>query len=182
MAQVFISHASADSTVASSVAGWLRQEGHEIFLSGDPECGMATGDAWRQRLLDELFHADALLAVVTQAFRKSVWCAAEIGAALATGLRILPLLAEPAVSSPLLSSAITQQAVLEDDGTTARARLLEALRRMDGAGVATSAEQVVYPGLAAFTAGQTRMFFGRTTESRRLAERLRAPADSAGGG
>src|SRR5262249_55030631 len=65
-------------------------------------------------------------------------------------------------------------------GVTARAELLTVLQAMDGAdGTAWSVVPLVYPGLDAFTARQARVFFGRDSESRQLAERLRAPAPSA---
>ncbi|WP_198287015.1 TIR domain-containing protein [Frankia sp. QA3] len=174
MAQVFISHASADFVVAERVAGWLRAAGHRTFLDHDLENGLGVGDVWTKRLFEELYEADALVAVVTAAFGESPWCAAEVGIALANGLRLLPVRAGPDAAHRLISSEI-QWTDLDRDGETARAALLESLRRLDGVdGRTWSADATVYPGLAAFTTGQSRVFFGRATESRQLAERVRA--------
>jgi WD40 repeat protein len=183
MARVFVSHATADLAIATRIVDWLRGGGHDFFLCPDLRNGLAVGDPWPARLFDELSRADALLAVITTAFRESEWCSAEVGAALATGLPILPVRAELNVSSPLTSDETLQAVVLDGDGSTAQERLLEALRRIDGADVPSeSDEHTVFPGLAPFTAREARMFFGRKAESSRLAERLRALARSAGGG
>ncbi len=200
MARVFISHASEDLGVARRVTDWLCQAGHDVFLSYDLERGIVVGDAWVQRLFDELYAADALVALVTTGFTRSPWCAAEVGIALAHGLRILPVRttlcpsgrraswrrmlpvqAEPAVAYRLISTD-TQWTILDSDGTTARNALIEALRRLDGTGETTSTPSVVYPGLAAFTTGQARVFFGRSADSRALADRLRVPTGRHGSG
>ncbi|WP_239311009.1 toll/interleukin-1 receptor domain-containing protein, partial [Frankia sp. Cj3] len=183
MAHVFVSHATQDLAVAGTVAGWLRHAGHSVFLAEDLRDGIAVGEAWVRRLFDELFRADALLAVVSDAFRRSEWCSAEIGAALATGLRVLPVPTTGDTVSPLIPPEIIQRVVLDSDGgDTARRRLVEALRRIDSPDDAQPGDtSVVYPGLAAFTAAQARMFFGRAAETRQLAERLRAAARQGGG-
>jgi len=182
VARVFISHSSTDLAAARTVADWMEAAGHTVFLSGDLRAGIVVGEAWVERLFAELARADALLTLVTAAFRRSEWCAAEVGAARATGLLVLPVQADPNVVSPLLPAETTQWAVLDGDGRAAREQLLEALRRLDGADSSVEGTEVVYPGLAPFTTGQARMFFGRAEETRRLADRLRVPPGPDGGG
>lgn len=173
MAQIFVSHASGDVGVAETIAGWLREAGHRVFLDRDLEGGLYVGDVWVQRLFEELYQADALVAMVTAAFGRSQWCAAEVGIALSNGVRLLPVRAEPGATHRLIGGDV-QWAVLEPAGGNARADLLNVLRAMDGAnGSAWSAAPLIFPGLDAFTAGQARVFFGRNSESRQLAERLR---------
>ncbi len=176
MAQVFISHASVDFAIAERLSAWLRAAGHRTFLDHDLESGLGVGDIWARRLFEELYEADALVAVVTDAFGQSPWCAAEVGIALANRLRLLPVRVDTHVDHRLISNEI-QWTDLDGDGESARAALLEALRRLDGVDSGPwSADLTVYPGLAAFTAGQARIFFGRAAESRQLAERVRAQA------
>jgi hypothetical protein len=175
VARVFVSHASGDLSAAETIADWLREAGHRVFLDRDLEGGLDLGDVWVKRLFEELYQADALVAVVTAAFARSQWCAAEVGIALANGVRLLPVRAEPGASHRLVADL--QWTVLDPASTQARADLLHVLRGMDGAdGTVWSAAPQIYPGLDAFTAGHARVFFGRDGESRQLAERLRAPA------
>jgi WD40 repeat protein len=176
MARVFVSHASSDLDVAEMIASWLRAAGHRVFLDRDLEVGLKVGDVWVKRLFEELYQADALVAVLTAAFGQSQWCAAEVGIALANGVRLLPVRAEPGASHRLVAEDV-QWTVLDSAGDKARTELVNVLQTMDGAdATAWSAAPLVYPGLDAFTAGQARVFFGRDSESRQLAERLRAPA------
>jgi hypothetical protein len=178
VARVFISHANQDLTVARRIAGWFRDAGHRVFLDNDLG-GLRPGDALADRLFAELYAADCLVAVVTAAFVASPWCAAEVGIARAHGLRILPVRVEKDASHPLIPSE-TYSIDLDGDGTPAQAMLVEALRQLYGA--LWAAGLPLYPGLVPFDAGQARVFFGRNSESRRLAEQLRLPVGPAGGG
>jgi len=176
VARVFVSHAGSDLGVAETIAGWLREDGHRVFLDHDLEDGLKVGDVWGKRLFEELYQADALVAVVTAAFGQAQWCAAEVGIALANGVRLLPVRAESGASHRLIGEDV-QWTEWEPAGRTARTDLLKVLRGMDGADAAAwSAAPLIYPGLDAFTAGQARVFFGRDGESRQLVERLRALA------
>ncbi|MCM3885704.1 TIR domain-containing protein, partial [Frankia sp. R82] len=178
-----MSHSARDVVLAGRVADWLSEAGHAVFLSGDLHRGVAVGDAWVDRLFGELARADALAAVITEGFNGSLWCAAEIGAARATGLTILPIQADRDVTSPLIPVETTERVIVDGEGAAARTWLLEALRRLDGTAEGNGdGAGVVYPGLAAFTTGQARMFFGRAGETRRLADRLRVAVRPGGGG
>jgi WD40 repeat protein len=178
MAQVFISHASADLETASRVSTWLQAAGHRVFLDVDLEHGLRVGDAWRDRLFEEIHRADAIVCIVTNAFRASPWCAAEVGIAQAYGLRLLPVRAETGAAHPLISRSIQWADLSMDtpDAERTRAKLLQALRTLDATGGGWSLDRSPYPGLRAFDANLARVFFGRKAETRRLAERLRAPA------
>jgi WD40 repeat protein len=178
VARVFISHASEDVAIALKVRDWLRSAGHEVFLDRDLEVGLRVGDAWRQRLFEEINRADALVCIVTRAFAASPWCAAEVGIAQAYGLRVLPVRAERAVEYRLISSE-TQWADLTGNAAWARAELVEALHRLDGMGGTSGSDgSRPYPGLRAFDADLARFFFGRKAESDQLAKLLRASARS----
>ena len=47
MANVFISHAGADSGWAKQVHGWLKEDGHEVFLDRDRNDGVLPGEEWK---------------------------------------------------------------------------------------------------------------------------------------
>jgi len=104
VARVFLSHATEDRRVAGEVHGWLSTDGHEVFLDQDLRDGITVGEQWQDRLYERLRWADAVLCLITAAYVRSVWCAAEVGIAQSRGARLLPLLAEQGVMHPLLGS------------------------------------------------------------------------------
>jgi TIR domain/AAA ATPase domain len=177
VARVFVSHASADHRLAGEVHGWLTADGHEVFLDQDLRDGLVLGEEWQRRLHDRLRWADAVVCVITSAYRASTWCAAEVGIAQAHGSRLLPLAAEPGVEHPLLAFGTFQYADLTDDPDAARAALAEALRRVDAAGGWGWPDgRSPFPGLRPFEPELHRVFFGRHAEVAALADLLRSPA------
>ncbi|MGH3872112.1 MAG: TIR domain-containing protein [Pseudonocardiaceae bacterium] len=180
MAKVFVSHASEDAALAGEVHRWLIDDGHEVFLAQDLRGGIAVGDQWEQRLYERLQWAQVVVCLVTAAYVTSLWCAAEVGAARTTGKRLLPVLAEPGVDYPLLTSL--QLADLTRDPVAARAALAEALRRVDAAGASGwPDDRAPFPGLRPFESDEHRVFFGRSGDVDKLAERLRSPSERAEG-
>ncbi len=178
MARVFVSYASKDLVLAREVHGWLVEAGHEVFLDQDPRDGIALGEPWRQRLHERLRWADAVVCVVTSAYRESTWCAAEIATAQARGSRLLPLHAEPDLAHPLLTDV--QHTDLTRDPVAARAALLAALRQIDAAGGSGwPDDRSPFPGLRPFDVDRHRVFFGRTDEIKQLAELVRSAAEGA---
>lgn len=178
MAEVFVSHASADLATAELLHGWLRADGHQVFLDRDLADGILVGDDWQRRLNQQLRRADAVVCVLTRAFRESAWCAAEIAVAQSRGSLLLPVLAEPGAEHPLLGPVQHADLTVEPDAV--RKRLREALRDVDRAGGVGWPDGVSpYPGLRPFDTGQQRVFFGREREVRELTTMLRSPAESA---
>ena len=51
MASIFLSHASQDTELASDVAQWLLEAGHDVFLDQDVTHGITVGDDWEDREL-----------------------------------------------------------------------------------------------------------------------------------
>jgi hypothetical protein len=171
--RVFLSHASADLDTAVRVHGWLTAAGHEVFLDRHRRDGVRVGDAWEARLHEELRGADAVVCIVTAAYRTSTWCTAEVAVARSRGSLLLPMRAEPDVTHPLLTAL--QYADLATDPTGAREHLLATLRRL----VATGGrgwldERSPFPGLRAFEPEDRLAFFGRDRDVERLAEALRS--------
>jgi hypothetical protein len=118
---------------AIQVREWLRTAGHDVFLDRALEEGLRVGDAWRNRLYEELYRADVLICLLSSAFAASTWCAIEVGVAQAYGVRVLPVVVEPGATHTLVSGE-TQWADLAADPDHVRHDLVEALRRVDVAG------------------------------------------------
>ena len=183
VARVFVSHASEDQLVAARLHGWLVDDGHEVFLDRDLRDGIAVGEVWEQRLYERLRWADAVVCLITSAYRGSAWCTAEVGIAGSLGSRLLPVLAEPGQMHPLLPSSRYQYTDLAGDPDAARAAMGEALRRVDAAGgLGWADDRSPFPGLQPFEDDLHRVFFGRHAEVEALASLLRSPAGVAGGG
>ncbi len=179
VARVFVSHASEDLALACELHQWLVTSGHEVFLARDGRDGIALGEAWREHLRERLRWADAMVCLVSPAYLASTWCTAEVTAAQVLGSRLLPLRLEPGLAHPLLSTDILQSSDVSADPVAARVAVAEALRRLDAAGGAGwSDDRCPFPGLRPFDIGWHRVFFGRTEETKQLAERLRS--DTAG--
>ncbi|MFD9737627.1 TIR domain-containing protein [Umezawaea sp. NPDC059074] len=178
MANVFVSHAGEDLRVAAEVREWLVADGHRVFLDRDLRDGIAVGEEWEKRLHERLRWADAVVCVVTEAYVRSAWCAAEVGIARSRGSRLLPLHAEAGVEHPLLTSV--QHADLAPDPAAARQALAAALGRVDRTGGLGWVDgRSPFPGLRAFEADLHQAFFGRDEDVEALAGLLRSPAERA---
>jgi TIR domain len=171
--KVFISHSSKDQKSTEEVQRWLVAEDHEVFLDQDLRDGIEVGEDWQQRVNERLRWANAVVCVVTSAFRTSAfrtseWCHYEVGYAQARGSRLLPVRAEPGIDHPLVKA--THYADLTEDPSKARAALVEALRRIDAAGgLGWADDRSPFPGLRAFEVEDHRVFFGRHGEVEKLA-------------
>ena len=76
---IFISHSSADATVADELARRLEAEGHRsVFLDFDPERGIPAGRNWERELYDQLRSCQAMVVLCSKASMASKWCFAEV--------------------------------------------------------------------------------------------------------
>jgi energy-coupling factor transporter ATP-binding protein EcfA2 len=178
VAHIFISYATADRAVADEIARWLRAAGHEPFLADDLRDGISVGEDWKQRLYRELREVDAVVGVVTSSFVASNWCSAEVGIADALGCRLMPVRAEAGVVHPLMRNL--QYADYQADPGRARDRVLQAVRLLDDDSGTWREGENPFPGLEAFTAARSRVFFGRAAEAREVGNRLRAMGGTGG--
>lgn len=178
MARVFVSHASEDLALAFELHRWLVDDGHEVFLDQHLHDGIAVGEQWKQQLHERLRWANAVVCVVTSAYLASEWCTAEVSTALSWGNRLMPVRAEPGVTHALLESI--QHTDLIPDRVAARAKLAEALGRVDAAGDPSWPDgRSPFPGLRPFDIDLHRVFFGRVREVDQLAGLLRSMAERA---
>ena len=177
-----MSHASEDHVLTAELHHWLVEDGHDVFLDQDLRDGIGLGDEWEPRLHERLRWADAVVCLVTESYRKSLWCAAEVAIARSRGSRLLPLWGERGEPYPLLTPSRYQYADLVRDRVAARAKLREALYRLDvGGGSGWQDDLSPFPGLRRFDLDRHGVFFGRTNEVGELATRLRSPSDSSNG-
>jgi WD40 repeat protein len=177
VANVFISHTGADIGWAQQIHGWLSEDQHSVFLDVDQHDGVRAGEEWRPRLYERLRWADAVICVVTPAYLESAWCAAEIGAAQALGIEILPV---RAASEPLDDQLLTTKQYVDvvRDASGGRDRLRLRLSVIDGSGGRGWPDDASpYPGLRSFQLREHRVFFGRGREIKEITERLRSPAE-----
>ena len=175
MARVFISHAGADTACAKQLYQWLKEDGHEAFLDQERDDGILPGEDWEKRLYKELRKADAVVCIVTESYLKSVWCAAEIGAARALGAELLPVQFSSTDELHTLLKPL-QGLNAARDPVEARERLRLRLSVIDGGGGwGWPDERSPYPGLRPFDLDEHRVFFGRAREITQIAERLRSP-------
>jgi hypothetical protein len=88
--QLFISYARPDRTRAESLTLSLRQAGITVWLDSD----LVGGQAWWDRILDQLRTCDAVVVVMSRASIKSAACRSEREYAMKLGKAILPLTIE----------------------------------------------------------------------------------------
>ncbi len=81
--RVFLSHASADEESLEPLAAYLRGLGVEVFLCAD---SIASGSGWQRQITKALDSAPAVLFMLSRASASSVFCAWELGYAMARGL------------------------------------------------------------------------------------------------
>jgi len=176
---VFISHTDVDAGWADRICQWLAHDGHAVFLDHDLHDGVAAGEDWEARLYERLRWADVVVCVVTPAYARSIWCAAEIGAARAQGSELIPVrVTSDPVEHPLLT--LKQYVDVMRDQVEARGRLRSRLGVIDGGGGRGWPDGTSpYPGLRPFELGFRRVFFGRGREITQIAERLRSRAERA---
>ena len=177
MAQLFVSHSSADNELAAKVKDCLADLGYEsVFLDFDPTGGLVPGQAWRDQLFTNLDACDAVVFITTPKSIASQWCHSEL--ALTRWLRkpILALLVDGCDPHPLIADLqglqITSDAIDPDRVRAALAALgLDQEARWD-------ASRSPYPGLRAFDESYAAVFFGRDRQIDQLRQLVDPPSRS----
>jgi WD40 repeat protein len=186
LAEIFISHASADNTPAVRVAEALRLAGHGVFLDSDRAEGIAPGAAWQRTLLRELRICDAVVFLNSMASRASMWCHSELVVATDLGKRLYSLdLGPDLLPHPLLGSV--QGIVFGsgtgdgiDDGIGRLTASLETSGLAIRAGFRWERGRPPYPGLVAMDVADAGVFFGREDEVKELVARVDGPLGGRG--
>jgi len=96
MSKIFISHSSADNAAALALAQWLAASGWaDYFLDLSPSRGLAPGEKWQEALKAAADRCEAVICLISPAWRSSDWCDREFYVAKLLGKRIFAVLIEP---------------------------------------------------------------------------------------
>lgn len=88
---VFISYARANKEIVESICESLQRSGVAIWM----DKRLIGGDDWVSELETQLINCHGVLAIVSQAFSNSKYCAREVMFADALGKPLIPLIIEP---------------------------------------------------------------------------------------
>jgi WD40 repeat protein len=96
VARVFISHSSANSAEALALGQWLESQGwSDYFLDVSADRGIVPGERWMAALAGAVDRCEAVLFLISSAWRDSKYCFAEFFEAKKLGKRIFGLIIEP---------------------------------------------------------------------------------------
>ena len=203
MSRIFISHSSVNNAAALALASWLETKGwSDYFLDIDDSRGIAPGERWMAALAGAVDRCEAVIFLVSPAWRDSKYCFAEFFQAKNLGKRIFGVIVEPIPLSQLPEQMTAEWQVcdLTDAGdpvsfTVARLPFvretvvsfpragLEALARgLQKAGLDASTfvwppegepDRSPYPGLRALEEVDAAVFFGREASIVRAIDQMR---------
>src|SRR5215470_8444972 len=95
MSKIFISHSSANNAAALAVGQWLKTEGWaDFFLDVSPSHGLTPGERWQEALKTATDRCEAVLFLISPAWRDSRWCLAEFLLAKQLGKKIFGVVIE----------------------------------------------------------------------------------------
>jgi uncharacterized protein YjbI with pentapeptide repeats len=96
--QLFVSYARRDHDLADKLATELRRRGFRVFLDTSD---IDPGDNFVSKLVKEIKHSTAIVAVVSEHYCLTRWGQAELYSALASNRVVIPVLIAPATMSVL---------------------------------------------------------------------------------
>lgn len=109
MSRIFVSHSSANNASALAVGRWLVDNGWEdYFLDLEPAKGLRPGQRWQEALKAAANRCEAVLFLISPAWRDSNWCIAEYVLAKSLGKTVFGVLIE-AVSLESLPKEISAE-------------------------------------------------------------------------
>ncbi len=176
MAQIFISHSSADGKEAAELLEWLRTQGFaSTFLDFDDERGIAPGEKWESTLYREISACDAVILILTENWFRSKWCFVEFAQARALGKAIFPLVETPTKEKFIGDDIQLLDLVKDREGGLDRLRSeLTRIAMNRRGGLPWDNKRPPYPGLMAFEEADAAIYFGRDDDIRGLIQRLEA--------
>ena len=102
MSRIFLSHSSSNSAAALALASWLQSQGwDDYFLDISERRGIAPGERWMAALAGAVDRCEAVIFLVSPAWRDSKFCFAEFYQAKNLGKRIFGVIVEPIALSQL---------------------------------------------------------------------------------
>ena len=207
MSRIFISHSSANNVAALALSQWLEQKGwKDHFLDVDAERGLSPGQRWQAALAAAVDRCEAVIFLISPAWRDSPWCLAEFHQAKSLGKPIFGVLVEDTPIHTLRQEMTTEwqlcnlvdgdervsfsvgkppvvPAATTDFAADGLNRLQIGLNRA-GLDPSTFAwpppqdpDRSPYPGLRALDARDAAIFFGRDASIVRAIDQLRQIRD-----
>jgi hypothetical protein len=102
MSRIFISHSSVNNAAALALASWLETKGwSDYFLDIDDSRGIAAGERWMAALSGAVDRCEAVVFLVSPAWRNSEYCFAEFFQAKNLGKCIFGVIVQPIPLSQL---------------------------------------------------------------------------------
>ncbi|MCY1390223.1 Protein TolB [compost metagenome] len=96
MSRIFLSHSSTNNAQALALGKWLETQGwSDYFLDIDEDRGIAPGERWMAALAGAVDRCEAVIFLVSPAWRDSKYCFAEFYQAKNLGKRIFGVIVEP---------------------------------------------------------------------------------------
>jgi WD40 repeat protein len=112
--KIFISHSSKNNAAALALARWLELHGWgDYFLDISAERGLAPGERWQAALKVAADRCEAVIFLISPAWRESRWCLAELLLAQQLGKAIFGVMIE-AVDLDTIPMGMTTQWQLSD--------------------------------------------------------------------
>jgi len=203
MSRLFISHSSANNAAALALASWLDANGwSDYFLDIDDNRGIAPGERWMAALAGAVDRCEAVIFLVSPAWRDSKFCFAEFYQAKNLGKRIFGVIVEPIplsqlpeqmtadwqvcdlsdASDPVFFSVARLPFVPQTAVSFPRAGLEALARGLQKAGLDASTfvwppdgepDRSPYPGLRALEEVDAAVFFGREAAIVRAIDQVR---------
>lgn len=87
--KIFISYAASDSHLARRIARQIEKVGAEAWLDS---FAVKEGPDFKVKIQDQLRRSDEVIAILSEHSAQSQWINFEIGAALALGKRVTPIM------------------------------------------------------------------------------------------
>lgn len=173
MADIFLSHSSADCNAAARINSWLERDrvGWSVFLDAQPMAGIEAGQDWQDRLRSELQRCRVVLAVVTADWLASRWCFAEAVTATFHGKDFFGVLPGDLSDDQLkVAPPIVHERQRQRVDLATGAGWEELLHALDQSGLDPKGWFPIpkdvgpYPGFVAFEERDAGVFFGRDAE------------------
>jgi WD40 repeat protein len=173
VADIFLSHSSADNDIADWIKVRLERERESwsIFLDKHPRDGIIAGQNWQDRLRSELQSCRIVVAIITPSWLASQWCFTEAVTAAFRGKDFIGVLSDDLsdkdmdAAPPIVHER--QRQLLDINTGSGWDELLFAL---DRSGLDPSQWFPIppgvgpYPGFVAFEEKDAGVFFGRDQE------------------
>lgn len=98
MPQVFLSYSSTDERLAQELRDAMEHQGFKVWS----DLALKPGDLWANKIGSALRSADSFVFLVGREEPESTWASIELGQALASGKKVVPVVTEPNAHVPTM--------------------------------------------------------------------------------